>query len=851
MIKATLKSLLARKLRLLLSGLAVVLAVTFISGSFVLTDTLGRSFDKLFETVYENTDIQVTTKPPIEGDAGFALPTSIRSEDIAKVKAVPGVEKATGQIAVNGARVIGRNNKLVPNTTGTRLGANWTGDDEVAKIRDGQAPTSDNEVMLNGQVAKDSGYKIGETVKVKTPADNLIHEFKVVGIVGNSGGRDSIGGEHIVFFTEKAAQEFLLGAPGTYSLIDVRAASGVPLATLQKDLRAALGDQYLVETGAELAKKNAAPLKQIFKFFNYVLLGFGVIALMVGIFLILNTFSIVVAQRTRELALMRAMGAGRGQMVGSVLTEAFIVGLIGSTLGLLAGVGLGALGAWGLAQTVDGLEVAGLAVPPAAIILAFAIGIPVTLIAALMPALKAAFIPPIAAMRDAATADRPLTWITISGAVVTLIGGTFLFLGLNGTGSGTTTLLLVLAGVLVLLVGSALLTPFLCRPVVSVIGRLFSWSVPGKLGRRNSSRNPRRTAITAAAVMIGIALVTGISTIVSSVEASATKAIDKQLAADLVISGEQTSEIPPTIDPADLSRIRNIDGVDRTVAVTYEFFAKAGDKDAFVLAYDDWAAARAVLHLEQESGNIGEIAPGQVVLDKNTAKDANLKVGDTVNLQLPKGAKQMQVVGITKESDVANGWTISMPDAQALFRSAAPISAYLTIDSGASAAAVKKAVDADLRNSPEVTVQTRDEFVDSQLFFFTFLIGAVQVLLMVAIAISVLGVINTLVLSVLERTRELGMLRAIGLRRSQTMRMITVESVVISLFGTLLGLGVGAGLGISVVKALKDQGFSTLAMPWGLMGAYLLAALVIGVGAAVIPAVRAARLNVLNAIAYE
>jgi putative ABC transport system permease protein len=851
MIKATLKSLLARKLRLVLSGLAVVLAVTFISGSFVLTDTLGRSFDALFETVYENTDIQVTTKPPVESDAGFALPTSIRSDDVAKVKTVPGVEKAVGQVAANGARIIGKNNKLVPNSTGTRLGVNWTGDDEVTKIREGQAPASDTEVMLNGQAAKDGHYKVGDTVRVKTAADNLVHEFRVVGIVGNSGGRDSIGGEHIVFFTEKASQEYMLGEVGIFSLIDVQATPGTKLATLQKDLRSTLGDKYNVETGPELAKKSAAPLKDIFKFFNYVLLGFGVIALMVGVFLILNTFSIVVAQRTRELALMRAMGAGRGQMVGSVLTEAFIVGLIGSTLGLAAGVGLGALGAWGLTKTVDGIEVAGLAVPPAAIILAFAIGIPVTLVAALLPAVKAAFIPPVAAMRDAATADRPLTWITISGGVVTLIGGVFLFLGLNGTGSDTATLLLVLAGVLVLLVGSALLTPFLCRPVVSILGRLFSWSVPGKLGRRNSSRNPRRTAITAAAVMIGIALVTGISTIVSSVESSATKAFDKQLAADIVISGEQTSEIPPTIDPTDLSRIRNVAGVDRTVARTYEFFAKANNKDAFVVAYDDWGAARSILHLDRLSGEIGEIGPGQVVVDQKLAKDNNLEVGDTVALQLPKGEKSMRVVGITKDSDIASGYTISMTDAQALFRSAAPIEAYLTIDSGASAAKVKAAVDAELKDSPESTVQTRDEYIDSQMFFFDFLIGAVQVLLLVAIAISVLGVINTLVLSVLERTRELGMLRAIGLRRSQTMRMITVESVVISLFGTLLGLGVGAGLGISVVKALKSEGITTLTMPWGLMVAYLFAALVIGVGAAVIPAIRAARLNVLNAIAYE
>jgi putative ABC transport system permease protein len=297
--------------------------------------------------------------------------------------------------------------------------------------------------------------------------------------------------------------------------------------------------------------------------------------------------------------------------------------------------------------------------------------------------------------------------------------------------------------------------------------------------------------------------------------------------------------------------VKALPEVANEAAVTYEFFARAGDRDAIVFAYDDWAAARTALEIRPDSGDIGAIDPGEVVVDHDTAEDRDLAVGDPVTLTLPKGERTFTLVGITAKTQVNTGYVISLPDAQDLFRSAAPNQAYLKLVDGASVTAVQQQVEDLLAGSPEVTVQTREEFISSQTFFLDFLLNAVQVLLLVAIAISVLGIVNTLVLSVLERTRELGMLRAIGLRRSQTMRMITVESVVISLFGTILGLAVGVGLGLAVVDALRDQGITATEVPWGLMVGYLFAAVIIGMGAAIIPAVRAARLNVLNAIAYE
>jgi putative ABC transport system permease protein len=847
MIRATFRSLLARKLRLALSGVAVVLAVTFISGSLVLNDTLGRTFDNLFASVYEYTDLEVSAKPGLEFQ-GIPVAQPMQDSVVGRVEGVSGVGAAKGYVAVNGALVLGKDGKLLPNPTGTTLGSNWLADDPVISIREGSEPRADNEVVLNAQAAKDGDYKVGDTVTVRIKGEN--RQFTVSGIAGYSGGRDSLGGEFIVFWNDAQAQRLMLGDTGLWSNIAVEVADGTSVTAVKNNLTSTLGPDFNVETGDELAEKSAAPLKSVFNFLNYVLLGFAGVALLVGVFLILNTFSIIVAQRTRELALMRAIGAGRGQMIGSVMIEAVVVGLIGSAVGLLAGIGLGWAGAWALGQfATDGLELAGLGVPAAAIISSFVIGTSVTVLAAILPALRAARIPPVAAMREAASNDRPIVGLTIAGGVVTAIGVALLALGLSGTGDQP--ILLVLGGVLFGLIGVALLTPFLCRPVVSVIGRLFSWSVPGKLGRRNSSRNPRRTAITAAAVMIGIALITGVSTIVSSVSTTIDTAVNKQMRADIIIAGTQTSELPPVLDQPAYDKVKDLPEVATAAAVSMEIFSEVEGNGTLVWSYDDWGSAREVLRFPTGTGDIGSLDRGEVIADEATAEAANKKAGDRVTISLPQGERTFTLVGVTGRTEVNGGWVINHDDARELFKTPSWTMAYLTVTDGASVTAVKDQVDDALASSPEVSAQTREEYIGSQTVIFDFLLGAVQVLLLVAIAISVLGIINTLVLSVLERTRELGMLRAIGLRRSQTMRMITVESIVISLFGTILGLGVGLGLGVSVVRALKDDGITELALPGALIIVYLFAAVIIGVGAAIIPAVRAARLNVLNAISYE
>jgi putative ABC transport system permease protein len=848
MLRATLKSVLSRKLRLVLSGLAVVLGVMFVSGAFVLTDTLGRSFDSLFASVYAGTDVSVTAKPAVTGGDRGEQPANLPADVVATVKAVPGVATATGVAQADGARVIGKNGKVVTSFGPPRFGSNWTGTSDLIQLRQGRGPTAAGEIAINASLARTTGYTVGDQVGVLTMQPKKM--FTVVGIFGYSGGRDSIGGATFVDFTEPVAQELMLGAKGTYSSINVKAAKGESATALRDAVRAAVGDRYVVKTGKELQESTVGDFRKSLSFFNNILLGFAGVALFVGIFLILNTFSIIVAQRTKELALMRAIGASRRQMIGAVLTEATAIGLVASALGLAAGVGAG----WGLAYVFghiggSDLPLASVGVPAAAVIGAFGVGLIITLIAALLPALRASRIPPVAALQEVATPDRPLTKVSVAGSLIGAVGAAMLGYGLSGR-AHSNTLTLILGGVLVSFSGVALLTPLIAKPVVSVLGRLFSWSVPGKLGRLNSGRNPRRTAITAAALMVGLALITGVNVILASATSSLHKLGDTQVKADLIVSGDQTSQYPPTFDGAVLDATRKIPGV-REVSGEYFDVAMVDGKRQGVNVETDLPALVDMFPLKAKEGTLATLGRDQLVLDEDRAKSLGLHAGSTISVQLSRGAPHtMTVAGVYAKNDVMSGILLS-PSVVPDLRVAQPSWAYIRVADGASMSAIRGQVDKLLADSPEVTVSDRSGFIDQQTKQFDTVLLMIQILLALAILIAVLGIINTLALSVLERTRELGLLRAIGLRRGQMMRMVTVESVVISVFGALLGLVVGTGLGAAVVRALRDEGFTNLALPWSQMATYLVLAGFVGVIAAVLPAIRAARINVLGAIAHE
>ena len=849
MLRATLKSLLSRKLRLVLSGLAVVLGVMFVSGAFVLTDTLGRSFDSLFSSVFAGTDVQVAQKPKgstSEFDGPVAQP-NIPAAVLDKVRAVPGVAGVTGSVGVDGARVIGKNGKVVTTFGPPRLGENWTGTSDLLQLREGRGPAADGEVALNVTTAKAAGLKLGDDVGVLTLQPGK-RTFKIVGIFGYSGDRDSLGGSLEVMFTTPVAQDLMLGEKDVFSSIDVKTAAGVTHEEVRDRVAAVLGADYAVKTGTELQKETAGDFKKGLGFFNNVLIGFAGVALFVGTFLILNTFSIIVAQRTRELALMRALGGSRKQMLGSVLIEAVAIGLIASVLGLAAGIGVGVLLAW-VFGNVSGVALAGVGVPATAVISAFVVGLLVTVVAAVLPALRASRIPPIAALQEVATPDRPLTKLTVSGAIVGAIGGTLLGLGLSGNAGGNT-LLAILGGVLITFIGVALLTPLLARPVVALLGRLFSWSVPGKLGRLNSGRYPRRTAITASALMVGLALITGVNVILHSAKQSLSGQVETQVTVDLIISGDGDDNGPAKFDPAVMDAAAKLPGMQSTAAEYWDYGQLNGDSTG-LSATPDMAAYAGMFKITATEGQLAWTGPEQAVMDTEHAKDRGLKLGDTIDVQLTRGPPhKVTIVGLYKATDVVGG-TLLSGDLIKDFRTAQPSWGFLRVQPGTSVADVQAKVDVLLADNPEVSVANRAEFVAAQSAQFDQLLTMIQVLLALAILIAVLGIVNTLALSVLERTRELGLLRAIGMRRAQTMRMVTVEAVVISVFGALLGLGVGVGLGAAVVRALKDDGFTELAFPWSQMLTYLVLAALVGVVAAVLPSIRAARVNVLQAIAHD
>ncbi|MDG9674223.1 ABC transporter permease [Micromonospora sp. DH14] len=851
MFRATLKSLLARKVRLILSGLAVVLGVMFVSGAFVLTDTLGRSFDSIFADAYSDVDVNVAAKPKVqvnemEGEqTAAALPAAV----VDRVTQVPGVASATGVVAADGARIIGSNGKVVTSFGPPQLGENWTGEGELLRLREGRAPQAEGEIVINKALATAAKVQVGQKVGVLTAFESKKRDFTLVGVVGYSGDRDSIGGANEVFFTTPVAQRLMLGEPDVFSNITVRAAGGVSDETLRDDVSRALGADFEVKTGEQLAADAAGGLKEGLSFFNKILLGFAAVALLVGTFLILNTFSIIVAQRTRELALMRAIGASGRQIIGSVVLEAIAVGLIASVLGLAAGIGVGALLAFLFGKFAGGLALAGIGVPAAAVIGAFAVGLVITVVAALLPALRASRIPPIAAMQDVATPDRPLTKVTVAGSLVTGVGAVLLFLGLSGNAGGQT-LSTILGGVLFAFIGVALLTPLISRPVVSLLGAIFSWSVPGKLGRLNSGRNPRRTAITAAALMVGIALVTGVTVILDSAKGSISALAQDTIKAELVIAGVQGGPRPPSFDPGVLDQAKALPGV-QLVDGEYGDMAKIDGESTWVAASSDPASLRQIFGAKPTAGDIDRIGPTQMLASSDTATSRGWSVGSTVTVQLTRGeARTYTVSGIYESSQLTNPVTLP-PAAAKNFAIPQPIQGFIQLAPGTRVSDVQPQVEALLVDSPEVSVADRDAFIKQQTSSLDGLLTMIQILLALAIVIAVLGIINTLALSVLERTRELGLLRAIGLRRSQTMGMITVEAVVISVFGALLGVVVGTGLGAAVVEALKDEGITDLILPWGQMGVFLGLAAIIGVVAAVLPAVRAARINVLGAIAHD
>jgi putative ABC transport system permease protein len=841
MIRATFKSLAARKLRLILSSLSIVLGVSFVAGAFVLTDSLGKVFDDLFSTVSRNVAVDVRGDKVTSGDQGDVrslLPDTL----VGTVSNVDGVQEAQGQVQ-GLAQLVNKKGKVVSTGGAPQFGFNWYDSPllQSGQIVKGKAPTGPDEIAINQGLADRSDYKVGDKAPVLTDAP--LKTYTIVGIV-TFDGKKSFAGETEIFFDTPTAQK-VLNLEGKFTEITVAADSGVSQTELRKRVAAVLPAKTQAITGEALAKEQSSDVKKGLGFFNTFLLVFATIALFVGAFIIFNTFSMLVAQRTRELALMRALGASRGQVNRAVVLEAMVVGFLSSVIGLAAGVGvaIGLKALFGVfgAQLPDGPTVVALRT----VIAAFVVGTLVTTVAAIMPARRASRVSPLAALREAATPDRSLRRQTIIGGIVLVLGAAAMTKSLRDGG-----LQLLGLGTLLAFIGIAMLSPLVSRPIASGVGRVFSRRLPGRLGRENAVRNPRRTAATAAALMIGLALISAVTVLGSSLKASVAKTISGAVGADFVLN-TQSSGFPDAAlqQAAQQPGVKEVAGVKVDGMQLCDNASCSHAKQVGVTAFPS-SALGDLVKITAVDGSV-TLQPDTLLVAERAAKSDKLKPGDTVTVQFSRSDPQKLTVGGTfKTNDLIGDYLVDASHAKD-FSGQRNVAGLVSVDAAKDVPAVRKELDKSLAGYPNIDVQDQSDFVAQTKSQVNQIVTIINILLGLSVIIALLGVINTLALSVIERTRELGLLRAIGMARRQMKRMIRVEAVLICTFGGILGLVVGSVFGVALQQALKGSGVTELGFPVVTLVVYLLCAALAGAIAAALPARRASRLNVLQAIATE
>jgi putative ABC transport system permease protein len=843
--KVTLKGILSKKVRFLLTGIAVMLGVAFISGTFVLTATISNTFDGLFSDIYQHTDAVVRAKETFSGDFGGGRGT-ISATLLPEVRTAKGVDKADGQVQGLAIIVDKKGDALGSNGQGApTFGFAYTPDRELSTIHvvEGRGPRTPNEVVIDKKSADDAGYRPGDTVPVVTKTGR--NDYRLTGIV-KFGTADSPLGATIAAFTPSTASR-VLGTPGQLDSIDVKADPGVGQDQVVSNIRAALKGapetaNVEVISGKDITRESQNNLKDNLSFFNTFLLIFGVVALLVGSFIIFNTFSIIVAQRSRELALLRAIGAAQRQVVGSVLFEAVLVGITASVVGFVAGiflaVGLKALlGALGL-----DIPASSIVIPATAVIWSFVTGLLVTVVAAVFPALRAARIPPIAAMRDSSidtSATSPRR--AVFGAVITAAGIALLLLGLFGD-SG---LLFVGVGMAVVFLGVAVLGPIIATPISGALGLPIRKvkGITGSIARENAIRNPKRTSATAAALMIGVALVGLITVFGASARASVNAALDRSMKADYVVKspGFGQGSIPLEAQ-RQLSALPNVESASGIRSGQAKI---DGSVDQVIAA--DPAQIDSLFDLQPTVGTIsGLSANGLAVLD-TVASDNHWKIGTKVPLEFAQTGKQEFTVESIYQQTGFTSYVITIDAYERNFRDQFDFQVYVKAKGGvtpANTAAIKQV----MRQYPGPEVQTRDEYKASQAAQINQFLNLVYVLLFFAIIIALFGIANTLGLSIIERRHELGLLRAVGMTRRQLRSSVRWESVIIALLGTILGLIIGVVFAWAMVKALHDQGIEKFALAPAQLALIVVLAALFGVIAAAWPARRAARLDVLSSI---
>lgn len=845
--RAALKSLLGRKVRLVLSTFAIVLGVAFVAGTLVFTDTLSRSFTALFASTVGDVVVR-----PVDGVGADGAPSTVTipASVVTDLGDVPGAARVDGNVTAVGVFVVGTDDKVVGGMGAPGLGVNWNDAPpghglEGLTIVEGDVPSGPGEVALDAATAEKSGYEIGDQILLNTLGEQAVLRPKLVGLADFADG-GSLNGATLTIFDTSTAQDLFLGGADAFNDLWVTAEDGVSQEQLRDAVVAQLPDGLEAVTGDTAADESASELLEAISFLSTFLLVFAGISLVVGAFLIVNTFSILVAQRSRELALLRALGASRGQVSRSVLLEALVLGLLGSTIGLGFGVLL-ALALKALFATF-GLDLSGqeLVFRPRTVLAAYAVGVLVTMAAAWLPARRTTRITPIQALSDdIAMPESAIHRRVVAGVVLIVTGSIALGLGLFGDVPNT--LWFVGGGILAVLLGVAAVSPVISRPFLNAASWLFTrlFGTVGRLAGQNSLRNPRRTTATASALMIGLALASTMAIVGSSATSTVDRTIEENFRGDFVVSNLIGQAFSPTIG----EQMEQVPGVKSLAAIRYGFGELDGDFQGVSAAEPQ--ELEEVMGLELVEGQADDLVDGTALVSQSVADDG-VEVGDTVPYQLYGEELDLEVVGVFADNPLV-GFPY-LTTVQTLLDAGVPDNDNLLVvevEEGASLATVQQRLDDVIADLRMVTVKNQAEFAEEQRAPIDQLLLMIYALLGLALVIAVLGIVNTLALSIIERTREVGLLRAIGLSRRQLRWMITLESVVIAVLGAVLGVLLGISFGVALTYSLRDEGLEVISVPYGQLATFLVIAVVVGVLAAVLPARRAARLDVLHAIATE
>ncbi|MFJ4645701.1 ABC transporter permease [Streptomyces bobili] len=842
MLRTALRNVLAHKARLLMTVLAVMLGVAFVSGTLVFTNTISEAFQKSSAKGFGQVDVAVMAEfQDDEGDRIGKTPelTQALLDESAKV---PGAGSVIG--VVGGFTAIAdKDGKLVGGGFQSQGGNYWGDKDPRYTLKEGAAPRGPGQIALDSETARRAGYQVGDTVRLSI--DGPVLSPEITGIFTTDDGNVAAGGSLTLFDTATAQQ--LFGKTGTYDEIDVKAAAGTSQTALKAALDKAL-PKDLVETttGKQLADDQAEAISASTSGLRQGLLVFAGIALFVGTFIIANTFTMLVAQRTKELALLRAVGASRRQVTRSVLIEAFVVGTVAGLTGLIAGVGIGAgmrslMGSLG-ATVPDGP----LVVSPGTVATALVVGVVITMLAAWLPGRRAAKIAPVAAMSSvhATASTKSLVLRNTIGALLSGAGVAVVLAATTMSGSDGQAPMGI--GAALLVIGVFVLTPLLSRPLIaaaSPVLRIFG--VSGKLARQNSVRNPRRTAATASALMVGLTLITGMTVMAGSLQKSIDKMASTAIKADYVVSMANGNELSPDVE----KKLEATDGVALTSPLR-NAPARIDGQTEYVTGVTG-SAIRELTDLTLDGGSF-EVGGTKVVVDDDTATSHGWKAGSDFTVAYEDGEKQrLTVAGVYQGNEMIQG--IILDNTALAPHQDDPTDMQVMVKtSGGASDATKDRLEKALGANPAIKVQSKQDLSDEIAQMFTLMLNMLYGLLAMAVIVAVLGVINTLAMSVFERSQEIGMLRAIGLDRRAVKRMVRLESLVIALFGGVLGIGLGVFFGWAAGELIgTSMPTYELVLPWARMAAFLALAAAVGVLAALWPARRAAGLNVLAAIKSE